>query len=87
MQKDIIKMKEVKQKVVPCKYCGADPAFAIREETTPRSEPYVHAWIKCLRCGTNLSTKSIAIVLDSRPKELDDAINKIVDIWNNGNSQ
>lgn len=87
MQKDIIKIREVKKELAPCKYCGADPAFAIREETTPRSEPYVHAWIKCLRCGTSLNTKCIDIVLDSRPKELDEAIDKIVDIWNDGNSQ
>lgn len=87
LEKDIFKTEEVKKRLVPCKYCGTDPNFTIKEETTPRSEPYVHAWINCPQCGISLCTKYIGIVLDSHPKELDEAIDKIVDIWNNGNSQ
>lgn len=87
MQKDIFKTEEVKKRLVPCKYCGTDPNFTIKEEMTPRSEPYVHAWINCPQCRITFLTRCIDIVLDPRPKELDAAIDKIVDIWNNGNSQ
>lgn len=85
MTQDIFLIQETQKRLFPCKHCGSDPKFVIYEGMTPRSEPYVQAWIDCGACRVRVLARTVDIVNVLRPPELLKAIDQIVDIWNNGN--
>ena len=85
MTQDIFLIQDVQKRLAPCKFCGKPPEFKIMEETTPRSEPYVVPYITCWGCHIRVTGRYVDIINDLRPPELIESVNRIVEIWNDGN--
>lgn len=85
MTQDIFLIQDTQKRLVPCKFCGKPPEFEIMHEYTPRSEPYVYSYITCRECHIRVLGRYIDIINDSRPPELIESIDRIVEIWNDGN--
>lgn len=85
MTQDIFLIQDVQRRLVPCKFCGKPPEFKIMQGYTPRSEPYVTSYIDCWECHIRILGRYVDIINDLRPPELIESIDRIVEIWNDGN--